>query len=123
MWRRIDFSYHRDTASMALESGVSLSEHQRQVVGRTQVDWDYRQATIHLNLSRLYDQSDDEIDYIIRHEICHILVNEMREWQNFNIDADSCVRHEERVVSDLAMILHWVRCAGAEEAKPKKKKK
>lgn len=122
MWRKVDFVYHRDTAEMASAGGIDLSEHQRRVVGRASVDWDYREATIDLNVGKMFYMSDSEIDYTIRHEICHLLVNEMREWASFSKDSEACLRHEERVVSDLASILHWVRCAGADDPKPKKKK-
>jgi len=122
MWRRVDFVYHRDTASLAQDSRCELNEGERDVAGRASVDWEYREATIHLNVEKLSHNSDEEIDYVVRHEICHILVNEMREWRRHG-EHYSAVKHEERVVSDLAMILGWVRRAGVDDPKPTKRKK
>lgn len=123
MWRKVDFAYHRDLATMAHDTNSTLSESERDVAGRAVVNWDYREATIHLNLDKLFHLDDDEIDYVVRHEICHLLVNEMREWQLYDKDRQSCLQHEERVVSDLAMVLGWVRIAGSEDKPAKKKRK
>lgn len=121
MWRKIEFLYHADTAAMAAGGGVELTEEQRDVAGRAQVDWQYREARIHINVSKLQYITDDEIDYIIRHEICHVLVSEMREWSNHGSHYNA-INHEERVVSDLAAILGWVRQAGVEDRVSKSKK-
>lgn len=116
MWRRVDFTYHRDAASLAGGSRVELDEHARDIAGCAVVDWEYREATIHLNVDKLSDHTDEEIDYIVRHEICHVLVNEMREWQKHSANY-SAIKHEERVVSDLAMILGWVYMEGVDAGK------
>jgi len=120
-WQNVDFQYHRNMAEMADSSNQMLSEKERNVAGRAVVDWDYRRATIHLNMDILSRSTDEDVDYIIRHEICHLLVNEMREWSMYEKDVTSCIQHEERVVTDLAMVLGWVRMAGRRDPRPKKK--
>lgn len=101
---------------------AELTEASRDVAGAADVNWQYRQADIYLNLEKLFSLTDQEIDYTIRHEIGHLLVNEMKEWEHGNANRQA-INHEERVVTDLAMILGWVRTAGKDEATPKKRRK
>jgi hypothetical protein len=63
-------------------------------------DWRYAEATIYINLPSFVGLSDDRIERIILHELCHILVCEMREGD---------LHHEERVVSGLTKAFMWTR--------------
>lgn len=67
------------------------------------VQWDYKTATIRWVMSALTENSEDQIEYVVVHEMCHILVNQMRDvWVNKGDAAVFCIRHEERVVTELA---------------------
>lgn len=85
----------------------------QEVAGRTRVRWEYLEADIHFNLTSLTENSDEEIDYIVRHEMAHVLVNEMREWAD--TDSKGRIYHEERVCTRLAQIFDWCRELAVEE--------
>lgn len=64
--------------------------------------WYYRRATITFIMPSIFDLQDLELESLVVHELCHLLVNEMREWGN---ESATKVRHEEHVVTGLAMAL------------------
>jgi predicted SprT family Zn-dependent metalloprotease len=68
------------------------------VLARTFSDWRYGTAEIHFNLPAFECMTDDEIESVIIHELCHVLVNEMREGE---------IHHEERVVTQLQKAFCW----------------
>ncbi len=93
------------------------------MAGKAMVDWHYQEASIHFNVQIMQNKTDEEIDYIVRHEICHLLVNEMREWEHYDPKTGGAMRHEEHVVTGLAKILNWVWMAGQDEGKKSVRKK
>lgn len=72
-------------------------------------NWMYASAKISVNLPAFDDMEPDEIERHVVHELCHILVNEMREGE---------LHHEERVVTQLTKAVFWVAQAVREEGKP-----
>jgi len=68
------------------------------VIAKTFCDWRYGTATIYFNLPKLKQMSKEDIEHVIIHELCHILVNEMREGE---------IHHEERVVTGLTKAFLW----------------
>lgn len=72
----------------------------RNVAMRINADWRYAAATIHVNVPALAGLSDEELERGVVHELCHALVNEMRE---------DGIGHEERVVTMLSKAFMWVR--------------
>lgn len=84
---RRDFS----KASGAKSYGVAM---------RVYADWRYMTATIHVNVPALARLSTAELEQSIVHELCHVLVNEMRE---------PGIDHEERVVTTLSKAFIWTR--------------
>jgi hypothetical protein len=85
-------------------------------VAHTEVQWPYLTATITLHLPTIEEQSDKELESQVVHELCHVMVNEMR-WLNaesVNLD------HEERVVTQLAQAFRWVREEGGLDMKKSK---
>ena len=65
------------------------------------VQYPYKTATIKFFMPALINESKDELERIIVHELTHILVNEMR-------DFEKGIEHEERVVSDLTSAFFWL---------------
>lgn len=77
------------------------SHFSEDVVMKCWADWRYMTATIEVNLLKLRTlESKQEIESVIVHELCHILVNEMRE---------DGIDHEERVVTTLQKAFMWIR--------------
>lgn len=62
-------------------------------------NWMYAEAKISINLPAFDELDADKIERIVVHELCHILVNEMREGE---------LHHEERVVTGLTKAIFWV---------------
>ena len=70
------------------------------VVARTFSDWRYMTATVTFYLPAIKDKTDEELEMYVIHELCHVLVNEMRE---------QGIDHEERVVTTLQKAFFWTR--------------
>lgn len=82
------------------------------------VKWQYLNANIIFNLPIMLEMSDNEIEDTIIHEICHVLVNEMREYSQVEISEERLHigrAHEERVVSSLTNAFKWVRSRARDE--------
>ncbi len=81
----------------------------------TYVDWRYLDAAIYVNIARVKRMSDDELERAVVHELCHLLVHELRE----SCGREDARDHEERVVSHLAKAFQWVR-RGSKRAEEEK---
>lgn len=68
------------------------------VVARSICDWRYATCTLQINLPALLEMNKDDAEFVIVHELCHALVNEMRE---------EGIDHEERVVTGLTKAFLW----------------
>lgn len=68
------------------------------VAATSRPDWRYKHATINFNVPVLADQTDDDLERFVLHELTHVLVNELRE---------EGLDHEERVVSELTSAFMW----------------
>lgn len=69
--------------------------------GFATVMWEYKKATVGFCLEMLVELSPVEIERVIVHEICHVLVNAMREYEKMGIKV------EEMVVTNLTQALLW----------------
>lgn len=65
--------------------------------------WEYLQAKVAINVPEVARMNDDKLERVLVHELCHILVAEMRG------DPDVCSDHEERTVTQLAKAFIWTR--------------
>ncbi len=114
-WRDSSMYYHRSADAMCQATGrESTRDGMSQCAAETSVKWEYLELAIHWNCPRVFGLDDEEIDYMVRHEFAHAIVNEMREWASG--DSKDAIRHEERVCTRLAMIFNWVRKVGKEES-------
>lgn len=71
---------------------------QSEAMASVKVRWEYCRATITVDLSEVAEADDAYLEQCVVHEMCHIAVAEMREWQ----DASNALMHEERTVTQLA---------------------
>lgn len=96
-WWTIHINYYDDIADTNVSDGVSS-------VGMDVVpNWKYMEATIRVNLTNVDKLDDDTLEYMFVHELMHIFVNEMREYQN----SENPINHEERVCTQLAKAMLW----------------
>lgn len=77
------------------------------VAGTADPDWRYLEATVDWYLPVLADMDDEELEYVVLHELTHVLLNEMRESAG-----EGGLDHEERVVTQVATVLQSVRDHG-----------
>lgn len=74
--------------------------------------WQYEDAHVSVNLERAAGMDDARLEYCVVHELCHALVNELRE-------DDPDIKHEERVVTQLAKAFRWARNAAVDGRLPR----
>ena len=68
------------------------------VVAVSYCDWRYTSCTIDVNFPVIKQMTKEDAERAIIHELCHALVNEMRE---------EGIEHEERVVTCLTNAFMW----------------
>ena len=64
--------------------------------------WQYMTATVEINMKEFCLLTEEEQERVLIHELCHVLVAEMRE-------EDQDRKHEERVVTTLTDAFIWMR--------------
>lgn len=116
-WHEIIITYERDRFSQ------ERNGHPPDCAAFTRVSWEYLDAIVTFSVACCWSKeyTDQEIDYLVRHELCHLLVNEMRMYGPPNHRdeqaADEAIKHEERVVTQIAQAFGWVWDAAAKAAK------
>lgn len=106
--------YHRDDGSMSKRRRKQRHDGWGALMW-VQINWEYLDATVNVALHRLVDRSDDDLDMDVRHELAHIVVNEMREMAG--LPFARAVKHEERVVTMLAYAFGQTHIAGWNEGR------
>lgn len=98
----IRVQYTRDAVCVDDGTGYEIG-------AKVTTSWQYKMMNLEFNLQSTINASISEVEKIVVHELCHAVVNEMREWCGENRSADegseSAIAHEERVVTELTNIL------------------
>lgn len=97
-WWHIDVHYVRDKKT--IQKYFSNEDEGKVTFARVFSDWQYLKASVYVNVREAAGQTEEEIEDMILHELCHLLVNEMRE---------PGLKHEERVVTGLQRAFKWTR--------------
>lgn len=110
-WCEVLYRYFRtSTEFIDAQDDRTVSKHS---AATATSDWRYKHGTIRFNVEIMQEKTPKVMEEIVRHEMCHLILCEMREWEH---DHDgSGLAHEERCVTELSMILGWVWVAGREE--------
>jgi hypothetical protein len=98
-WWNITIHWYREPDDI-LRLFKSNSDTSKLVPAWVESYWNYLQADIHINLPEFVGMEEEHIEEIIVHELCHVLVSEMREGE---------LHHEERVATILQKAFMWVR--------------
>lgn len=118
-WWRIKCKFHR--------SGDAMNTRRDQegycTVARTTVQWQYLTADIDWDLSMLVGKDEKEVEYTVVHELCHVLVRELRCDGGPAEHRTEIMNHEERVVTTLAKAFMWVRDFARNESAKKKRRR
>lgn len=96
-WHDIEIVYYDDPQEII--NHFRIIETGEMVPATVTAQWMYADAKININLPVFEHIETDNIERVIVHELCHILVNEMREGE---------LHHEERVVTGLTKAFFWV---------------
>ena len=104
-WWHIVAEYARDSSEYAaMGSEVDGS------TARTRVMWEYLSATVSFDVSLIAEHNDEQLEYIVLHELSHILVAEMRDCMRCDCGGDKFdIKHEERVVTMIGKAFQWTR--------------
>ena len=94
-WWKVD-AYYLTGKDAKKEFGELDNNHH--IVARSFADWRYLEASIYFNMPEMRKLSNEQIENTVIHELCHVLVNEMRE---------GALHHEERVVTCLSRAFKW----------------
>jgi len=94
LWWHIEIYYHKKTPKSFKKKNGKV------VVARVTARWEYAEATINVNIPAVAQMDDAELENLVVHEMCHILVAEMRE---------KGIKHEERVCSMLSQAFLWTK--------------
>jgi hypothetical protein len=92
-WYHIEVIYYDNDRTFRKENGDNI-------IMRAWVDWRYMTIIIAVNVPSVKGLSNEKLEHIVVHELCHALVNEMRE---------TGIDHEERVVTMLTKAFLWTR--------------
>lgn len=106
LWWDVTINYYRDPSEFPVGTGSADAR----VAARVWAQWEYLQATIAINVAEIATMDDDELERVLVHELCHILVNEVCD------DSKAESPHEERTVTQLAKAFIWTRDAAREAA-------
>lgn len=99
-WWDIDVRYFSGKEYAKIEG--YKKRHASGSIATCHTDWRYLTACIDVNKSAIKDMNEEEIEYVVVHEIAHIFLNEMRE---------KGIKHEERTATILAR--SFILCGGA----------
>ena len=94
-WWWIDLVFYDDPDTILDHFG---NDGDKTVLAQTFVEWKYGTAKILFNAPAWKKLDKEAIERAVLHELCHILVNEMREGE---------LHHEERVVTGLQKAFMW----------------
>lgn len=103
-WWDLTIVYYDDPQEII--NRFRIIESGEMVPATVTAQWMYADAKISVNLPAFEYIDDADIERVIVHELCHILVNEMREGE---------LHHEERVVTVLTKAFFWVTDAARSE--------
>lgn len=106
-WFDIEIAYYDDPQEII--DRFRMGDDSGFVPANVHANWMYGDARIQVNLPALEHCTPEKIEDIAVHELCHILVNEMREGE---------LHHEERVVTGLTKAFFWVEKAVRKEQEP-----
>ena len=93
-WWRVDVFYY-DKIPKRFKR-----KHGQEVAADVFAQWEYMKVDISVNLPLIAEMTKAEMEKVIVHELCHALVNEMREEGH---------KHEERVCTRLTQAFLWTK--------------
>lgn len=80
--------------------------------------WQYKQAKISVDLCKVIDEADEDLEFMLVHELMHVFLGGLIEANRKQVDRDAFRMIEEHTASTLAQAVMWLRshCEKAREA-------
>ncbi len=78
-----------------------VDEEDPDVEAWAHASWEYIRGDLHFIIPKTITQTLDELEEIVVHEACHIVVKELQSWSTCDCDKFD-MKHEERVVTQLS---------------------
>lgn len=122
-WWQINFNYCRE-GEIERTHGDD-PEARFTALMDVQSEWQYLHASVRVNMPKLAQVDDEDLEQSFVHELMHIYVSEMQvpAWADAPAEIIQSLRdHEERVVTMLARAVCWVRQQGYEEGRKAERK-
>ena len=94
-WQRIDINYYDSSEEFIKDNG------ELETVMRTTCDWTRLWAEIDVNLPAVKRTKDEALEYMILHELAHVMVSPMQRRKKGDV--------EEFTVTRLAQAFLWLR--------------
>ena len=89
-----------------IEFSEQYADDNRGITARCYCMWQYNEVTITFYTPQCHGMSEQDLEYVFLHEVMHAKVNEMRWIQD---DDPESISHEERVCTELAMMIQSIR--------------
>jgi hypothetical protein len=96
--RQISFSWYRG----------EIPDHPRAAM-TCEVQWQYKSARICVDLLKVADLTDDDLEWVVVHELMHVFLGGLIEAFNLKVDGDAFRMIEEHTASSLAQSVMWLR--------------
>ncbi len=79
---------------------TDVDEEDPDVEAWAHASWEYIRADLHFIIPKTLGQTDSELEEIVVHEACHVLVKELQDWSTCDCDKFD-MKKEERVVTHM----------------------
>lgn len=116
-WWKMTYSYVRNPEDMPERGDRRTGDSGWSCTASTHTAWEYRDAKISFNMPACFLEKDDELEKVFVHELCHVLVNEMRELAPHERPFIEWIAHEESVCTSLQRTIMWAYEAGMKSRK------
>ena len=73
------------------------------------VDWQYKSARIKVDLCKVVDLTDADLEWAVVHELCHVFLGGLVDAHRLKVDRDAFRLIEEHTASTLAQAMLWLR--------------
>ena len=105
--RRMTYEWHRGP----------IPGHEQAAMTRTP-SWEYKEVALGVNLCRVSDLDDEDLEWAIVHELMHVFLAGLIGAYNRKVDNDAFRMIEEHTASSLAHAVMWLRvhCEPKEES-------
>lgn len=105
--RRVSFSWYRGAIPDYPDAAMTCA-----------VQWQYKSATISVDLVKVADLDDHDLEWALVHEMCHVFLGGLITAHRERVDNDAFRLIEEHTASTIAQAVLWLRAHCEEKEQP-----